>query len=134
MISPHFTADRNLASQDASAFTTPGRLQKLLEQDNSRYRGTGGVSSGNRSAGYLPAFRDDSTGRVYLSRFSNGRLAPIHLLDGLPDALVKRPLCSTQTDTPCPAVTAGFVHGGEFFTRNEVAVRVHQGSSALPSR
>ena len=56
--------------------------------ETARYRGTGGVSENNRSLGFQPAFIDRETGTVHWSRFPDGRLAPCHLLDGLPAELV----------------------------------------------
>src|SRR6266446_4031456 len=59
-----------------------------LALETAHYRGTGGVSENNRSLGFQPAFIDRETEIVHLSRFPDGRLAPCHLLDGLPPELV----------------------------------------------
>jgi len=61
---------------------------QALEDQNRRFIGTGGVSKENRGLGFIPAFHDKETGSVYLSRFADGRPAPMHLLDGLPDDVV----------------------------------------------
>ena len=59
-----------------------------LELENVRYAGTGGVSRENRRYGFRPAFMDLETAAVYPACFADGRPAPFHLLDGLPDELV----------------------------------------------
>ena len=53
---------------------------KCLRNENRAFRGTGGVSAGNRTSGFIPAFCDTTTGRVEPSRLADGRLAPMHLL------------------------------------------------------
>src|SRR5574341_15500 len=63
---------------------TEGRLAR----ETRAYRGRGGVSTENRTYGFHPAFRDDRTGAVCASRFADGRPAPFHLLDGLPEEFV----------------------------------------------
>ena len=59
-----------------------------LELENVRFAGTGGVSRENRRHGFRPAFMDLETAAVHLARFADGRPAPFHLLDGLPEELV----------------------------------------------
>jgi hypothetical protein len=60
----------------------------VLERENSSYFGSGGRSQENRSLGLRPAFKDAETGMVYASCFRDGRPAPFHLLDGLPDEVI----------------------------------------------
>ena len=94
---------------------------KTLRQQNLAFQGTGGVSKNNRSQSFLPAFLDTATGIIYLARFADGRLAPIHLLDGLPQELV----LSHNTSGKCTAikssVVAGFVRDRLFYTREQAA-------------
>ncbi len=61
-----------------------------LQLENVTHAGTGGVSRGNASLGFRPAFLDSATFAVYPSRFANGSPAPFHLLDGLPDEIIGR--------------------------------------------
>ena len=68
-----------------------------------------------------PAFRDAGTGEVYLSRFSNGAIAPMHLLDGLPDALVMSRNASGLVLETQGSVVAGFVRDGCFYSREEAS-------------
>jgi hypothetical protein len=92
-----------------------------LQVENAYYRGTNGLSENSRNLGFQPAFIDRRTGTVYLSRFADGRLAPCHLLDGLPPELVLAR--DEQGHVMCArdSVESGFVHDGRFYTRYEVA-------------
>lgn len=95
------------------------RSPHTLQEQNRRFQGSGGVSRENRSYGFLPAFFDTHTGAVYLSRFANGRLAPMHLLEGLPSRLVARHAVSQQVIATKESIIAGFVRDGRFYTRQE---------------
>lgn len=94
---------------------------RYLQIEAATHRGTGGVSQENRAFGFRPAFRDTRTGYTYESRFPDGRLAPVHILDGIPDDLVlardRRGAVSQVVGT----MIAGFLRGHEFFTREEAA-------------
>lgn len=92
---------------------------RQLRDQNRRFEGTGGVSEGNRSQGFLPAFLDTRTGQVYPSRFADGRPAPIHVLDGLPLELVVRHERSGAVRGVKGSVIAGFVLDGCFYTREQ---------------
>jgi len=94
---------------------------QVLRRQNLAFKGTGGVSAGNRCRGFAPAFMDTETGSVYLARFADGRPAPMHLLDGLPPELI----VSRDAAGRCLAVkrslVAGFVQAGQFYTREQAA-------------
>lgn len=92
---------------------------QTLQQENRRHRGTAGVSRNNRNLGFRPAFLDTATGRIHLSRFANGALAPIHLLDGLPDALIEARDASGRVARTKATVISGFERSGQFHTREE---------------
>jgi hypothetical protein len=92
-----------------------------LEVETAGYRGTGGISENNRSLGFQPAFIDRRTGAVHLSRFADGRLAPCHLLDGLPDQLVLARDEQGHATCARDSVESGFLHEGHFHTRCEAA-------------
>ena len=83
-----------------------------LREQNRQYVGTGGISQENRSKGFAPAFMSYRTGTVYLSCFADGRPAPFHTLEGLPDK--------------DESVEAGFVKDGKFYTRAEAAAAVQE--------
>lgn len=99
----------------------PSLNTDVLQRENRRYRGTGGRSEENAGAGFRPAFRDAETGIVYPSRFGDGRPAPCHLLDGLPDGIVlDRDACG-RAQRVKPSLVSGFVRGQRFYTREEAA-------------
>jgi hypothetical protein len=111
-----------LSSSSNSAMTRSGSIgATALAAQNRRFRGTGGVSRENRTLGFSPAFRDINTGEVYLSRFANGAIAPMHLLDGLPDALVVSRNASGRVLQAHGSVVAGFVRNGCFYSREEAS-------------
>lgn len=95
--------------------------QATLERENRRFRGTGGRSEENREQGFRPAFLDADTQTIYASRFSDGRPAPFHLLEGLPDEIVLTRHPSGRVATIKASVTSGFVRQGRFYTREEAA-------------
>ncbi len=99
----------------------PARLLSLarLREQNRRYRGSGGVSAGNRGAGFRPAFLDRGTGLVYLSRFPDGSPAPVHVLDGLPAELIVERSASGRVAAVRDTVVAGFIRDGRFLLRDE---------------
>ena len=94
---------------------------QCLRKENRAYRGTGGVSAGNRTSGLIPAFCDTATGRVEPSRLADGRLAPMHLLVGLPaDWVVARAEDNTVLAIKA-TVVAGFLRANVFYTRAQAA-------------
>jgi hypothetical protein len=92
-----------------------------LEVETAYYRGTNGLSENNRCLGFQPAFTDRETGAVYLSRFADGRLAPFHVLDGLPAELVIARDEQGRATCVKPSVESGFVRDERFYTRYEAA-------------
>lgn len=100
--------------------------RRLLRQENERYAGSGGISQENRGLGFRPAFRDSSTGIVYPSCFADGRPAPFHLLDGLPDDLVLQRSDCGRVLAAKPDLTSGFVFCGRFYTRDEAAAELRR--------
>ncbi|MEQ8483877.1 MAG: AMP-binding protein [Pseudomonadales bacterium] len=95
-----------------------------LHRDNLAFAGTGGVSAGNRCARFHPAFRDAATGQVERARFADGSAAPMHVLDGLPDAWVAERDVHGNPCTLRPGIVAGFVRDGVFYTREQAAAAV----------
>ena len=64
---------------------------------------------------------DADIGIVYPSCFSDGRRAPFHLLDGLPDEVVLARNPNGRVESVKPSVVSGFVLERRFFTRDEAA-------------
>lgn len=95
--------------------------QAVLENENRRFLGTGARSEENRCLGFRPAFLDGETGAIYPSCFADGRPAPFHLLDGLPDELVLSRTSSGRVATVKSSVISGFVRERQFYTREQAA-------------
>jgi hypothetical protein len=95
--------------------------EKTLSQENIAYRGTSGVSKNNRTFGFLPAFFDIETKLSYVSRFADGRPAPIHLFDGLPESLVTERSATGAVKSVKSSVISGFLYADAFYTRDQVA-------------
>lgn len=95
--------------------------QLSLSEENREFRKTGGVSSGNRGAGFIPAFLDTNTGYAYPSTFANGQPAPVHMFDGLPDTLVKKSVVTGKIYALREGLVSGFIRNSKFYTRKEAA-------------
>ena len=93
----------------------------VLHSENVAYYGTGGRSQENASLGFSPAFYDFATQKIYPSRFADGRLAPLHLLDGLPDEVVIARTLAGNVISAKATLMSGFVRDGFFYTRAAAA-------------
>ena len=102
---------------DLLASLTPA----MLERENGAYRGSGGVSEGRREDCFRPAFRDQETGTVYLSRYPNGHVATFHTLDGLPDEVVAARCANGNVSKTKNTLVSGFLKYDIFYTRQEAA-------------
>ncbi len=122
MSTPSLSRYRDRASLPTGR--APGLTARALRQQNRAFRGAGGVSAENRSLGFAPAFLDTQTGAVYRACFADGRPAPMHLLEGLPPALVVARDAAGRATVIHPAVTAGFLRGERFYTRDQAAALV----------
>ena len=92
-----------------------------LRQENEAYAGSAGCSPGNRHLGFLPGFLDFGTMRVYIARFADGRPAPFHVLDGLPDEVIADRIASGRVTSVKATLISGFVRNGFFYTRSAAA-------------
>jgi hypothetical protein len=95
--------------------------EKRLRDENEVHGGSGGCSQGNRHHGFRPAFLDFATQRVYDSCFADGRPAPFHLLDGLPDEVVLERSVMGRVLSAKSTLISGFVRHGFFYTRTAAA-------------
>lgn len=107
------------------ATLAPGLSARTLRRQNRRFRGTGGVSAENWTLGFAPAFLDTATDQVYRACFADGRPAPMHLLEGLPQAVVAVRDASGRALALKPTVVAGFVRADRFYTREQAAAARH---------
>ncbi len=92
-----------------------------MAQANERYSDTAGTGGQSRASGFRPAFLDRATRIVYPSRYADGRLAPFHVLDGLPRPLVVTRHRDGVVVGVKTAVMAGFVRSGRFHTHAQAA-------------
>ncbi len=92
-----------------------------LRQQRRAFRARGGTSEETVGRGFEPAFQDTDTGLTYPSRYPDGRRAPVHLLDGLPDRLVEERDSAGNVTCVKRSVVAGFSRAGRFYTRAETA-------------
>jgi hypothetical protein len=91
--------------------------KEQLRHENAAHVGTGGRSEENAGLGFRPAFLDFATHTIYLSRFADGRLAPCHLLEGLPDEVVSDRAESGRVIAAKATLVSGFERKGFFYTR-----------------
>lgn len=115
----HYPSRSSLSDGPAGGLTS---LE--LRWQNRRFQGTGGVSAENRSLGFAPAFLDTATDRIYRACFADGRPAPMHLLEGLPPAVVAARDAAGRVIALKPTVLAGFVREDRFYTREQAAAQV----------
>ena len=118
-----FTA---IASRARSTGTTFRSLlsEAVLRAQNSLFRDSGGVSAKNRCYGFVPAFLDADTGAVYRARYADGRPAPMHLLDGLPEEVIAMHTVAGGVAAAKSSIIAGFLRDGRFYTREQAAAVV----------
>lgn len=95
-----------------------------LQRENHEFRNTGGRSEENRPLGFRPAFKDLASGCIYESRFADGRPAPFHLLDGLPEEVLVQRDPGGRVGRVKDSIISGFVLEGRFYTREEAAREV----------
>ena len=121
------SATRN---QDCSVGRQPGAgvlSRNVIQVKSQGFRSPGLTSQEGASQGFLPAFLDTGTGAVYLSRFADGRLAPVHVLEGLPLNFVLSRTPSGRVAAAVESLVAGFVRRGRFYTRLQAAQEVQSG-------
>lgn len=94
--------------------------QASLKVQNDQFQGTPGVSSGCKDLGFVPAFLNADTGETCRSRFADGRPAPMHLLDGLPDSWVLNRNAQRRVTKIKACIVSGFLREGRFYTREQV--------------
>jgi hypothetical protein len=104
-----------------------------LGLERRKYQGTGGLSENNGSLGFWPAFMEQSTHCIHLSRTADGQPAPYHCLAGLPESLILARDEQGRVTAVCSDLVSGFVRDGKFYTRAEAAASVERAAKA-PAR
>lgn len=95
--------------------------EAVLKKENVAFAGSGGRSQENTNLGFRPAFFDFATQTLYLSRFANGRPAPFHMLDGLPEEVVVDRAPNGHVVSAKATLISGFERNGFFYTRTAAA-------------
>ncbi|MGZ5097706.1 MAG: hypothetical protein ACXWHZ_19260 [Usitatibacter sp.] len=95
--------------------------EKRLKRENLLHARSGGRSQSNSNLGFRPAFLDFATQTIYPSCFADGRAAPLHLLDGLPNEVVAIRSPSGRVIAAKATLIAGFERNGFFYTRTAAA-------------
>jgi hypothetical protein len=102
-----------------------------IDTQNAEHAIPGPVGTAYR-LGFSPAFLDFATMRIHPSRFADGRFAPYHCLDGLPEEVVVHRLLSGRVTLAKGTLISGFERGGFFYTRSAAARACEQWDAALP--
>ena len=121
-----------LKTESAVKNLTPQQLERVkktlgvlstqvLKQQNAQYENTMGVSGKNRPEGFIPAYFNEISGVSIESRFADGRPAPVHILDGLPEEWVALRDPYGRVTRTQPGIVAGFLRDGQFYTREQAA-------------
>jgi hypothetical protein len=103
---------------------------QTLARENQVHQGSGGVSRGNATLGFRPAFFDYATHTIHPSRFKDGRPAPFHLLEGLPDEAIAIRADDGRVLAAKATLVSGFERGGFFYTRTAAARAVREWAGA----
>ncbi|MEE4300733.1 MAG: hypothetical protein V2J24_14940 [Pseudomonadales bacterium] len=92
-----------------------------IDAEHRHFVATVGVGTETVHPQRIPAFRDSRTGRIEISRFEDGRPAPMHLIEGLPDEWALAHDADGHIRVLKAEIACGFVCGGRFYTRAEAA-------------
>ena len=95
--------------------------RNTLLKENIEFSGTNGVSTVNKEANFVPAFRDEATGRIEIAKFRNGLAAPMHLICGLPEEWATDHDDRGSINRVKSSIIAGFLRHGVFYTRQQAA-------------
>lgn len=85
------------------------------------YREIPEMAGGPAVLGFLPAFQHLDTGETHLSVEEDGRLAAIHLLDGLPHHWVEERDAQGRIIALKAGIIPGYMRQGRFYTRAQLS-------------
>ncbi len=91
-----------------------------LQKQKNTYQKLSDVDISDLCVGFLPAFRDASTGETHFSVTPEGALSPIHLIESLPIDWVSEWDDEGRAVALRPTIIAGFFRGERFFTLDEL--------------
>lgn len=99
-----------------------GLTLRAIAEENAAIGGAGsrGTSQGEMGR-FVPCFRCKTTGEVFFPLDANGNIAPIHLLNGIPERFVTSRGLDGGALSVCPDIESGFYRDGQFYTRKEAA-------------
>jgi hypothetical protein len=92
-----------------------------LRRENALIEKIAGFSPLSGGLGFRPAFFDVATHAIHLSRFADGTLAPLHLIEGLPEEAIAIRSDRGHPVAAKPTLIAGFERNGFFYTRTHAA-------------
>lgn len=93
--------------------------EAALREEDERFEGSGGVSHPNHTLGFPPAFYEGHSGEAVPCPFANGTPAPVHVLEGLPEAwVVVARDARGRVIAVKPSVSTGFLYVGGSYTRD----------------
>lgn len=95
--------------------------QLAVHAESDPYIGSCGESATACKHKFLPAFRNETDGRVELARMSNGNPAAMHLISALPKEWAERCDESGNVLELIEGIVAGFVRDRQFYTREQAA-------------
>ncbi len=75
--------------------------------------------------GFLPAFQDPFSGETHLSTYADGRIAAVHLLDGVPAHWVDEWDEQGRPISLQDGIVAGFMRHHRFCTYRELTAHRH---------
>ncbi len=91
--------------------------RRCLEEENASQADASPGSAENADVGFRAAFFDYASQKLYLSRFADGGIAPVHMLDGLPEEVVVDRAPAGRVLAVRASLVAGFERHGLFYTR-----------------
>ncbi len=103
---------------ETSAQLLSSKTTRLIHE-NIHYQNTLGISGSNVEYGFMPAFLDRNSGKIYRSCFSDGRPSAVHLYDALPDAVITKRNNNNKPIAVNACIISGFLFNEQFYTREQ---------------
>jgi hypothetical protein len=91
-----------------------------LKEQRGTYQTVSGKSLSDLCIGFMPAFRDVTTGETHLALRPDGSLSPVHLIDGLPSNWVSKWDSNGRAMGLKSTIVAGFFRGERFYSLRDL--------------